>query len=57
MDFAKGLGRRAVPDRPCLLKEKNHTLYLEETEYQDLKKPGVANGSQGKCGVKKQGKA
>ena len=56
MDFAEGLGRRAVPDRPCLLKEKSHTLYSQETEYRDLKKPGVADGGQGKCGVKKQRK-
>ena len=56
MDFAKGLGRRAVPDRPCLLKEKNYTLYSQETEYRDLKKPGIADGGQGKCGVKKQRK-
>ena len=52
MDFAEGLGRRAVSDRPCLLKEKSHTLYWKETENRDLKKPGRTDEGRGKCGVK-----
>ena len=55
MDFAEGLGRRAVPDRPCLLKEKI-IHYWKETENRDLKKPGGNGRKTGKMRGEREGK-